>query len=565
MDEESQRMRKPYAIIFHCHSKNGQSSNPDGVITLRVSNNSLRLLTMDFQAASKLGVEKHKKNVAKIIQYGTAGFRSNIGVMITASHNPECDNGIKLVDPYGEMMESSWESLATNLVNVSDEGIGDVLNEIIKSCNIDVNQPANVVVARDTRHLKTCLAVAMFSALKGNSKKSKPILAFCFEDANNNIPKLAEAVRDGIQVLGGNIQDHGILSTPQLHYIVCCINTNEKYGEATESGYFKKLSSALIKLFGDSSSIKQGYAICCISGSSRGARLELVYFLGFVKEVDNYRPVIIFDGANGVGALKMNEFSKYISEILTVEVVNDGTSGQLNHLCGADYVKVQQKPPPGLSISPGTTCVSVDGDADRVVYYYLDDNNKFHLLDGDKIATLIAGYLQEVIKKSGLQLNLGLVQTAYANGSSTNYISNTLKVPVSCVPTGVKHLHHKALEYDVGVYFEANGHGTVIFSKDALNKIEKARNDESLSSDQKISANYLSNLVDVINQVADRTIITTTDAERKCSSPSGLQEAIDELDMADQLAHEVSVKVYEMAAESDYPSLLQFHLSSVAS
>ena len=32
---------------------------------------------------------------------------------------------------------------------------------------------------------------------------------------------------------------------------------------------------------------------------------------------------------------------------------------------------------------------------------------------------------------------------------------------VSCVPTGVKYLHHEALKYDVGVYFEANGHGTV--------------------------------------------------------------------------------------------------------
>ena len=26
---------------------------------------------------------------------------------------------------------------------------------------------------------------------------------------------------------------------------------------------------------------------------------------------------------------------------------------------------------------------------------------------------------------------------------------------------GVKHLHHRALTFDVGVYFEANGHGTV--------------------------------------------------------------------------------------------------------
>lgn len=35
---------------------------------------------------------------------------------------------------------------------------------------------------------------------------------------------------------------------------------------------------------------------------------------------------------------------------------------------------------------------------------------------------------------------------------------------MACVPTGVKHLHHKAVEYDIGVYFEANGHGTVVFS-----------------------------------------------------------------------------------------------------
>lgn len=34
-------------------------------------------------------------------------------------------------------------------------------------------------------------------------------------------------------------------------------------------------------------------------------------------------------------------------------------------------------------------------------------------------------------------------------------------VSVTCVPTGVKHLHHEALKAGVGIYFEANGHGTV--------------------------------------------------------------------------------------------------------
>ena len=47
-------------------------------------------------------------------------------------------------------------------------------------------------------------------------------------------------------------------------------------------------------------------------------------------------------------------------------------------------------------------------------------------MDGDKIATLIAGYFKELLNESGLDLTLGLVQTAYANGSSTKYITEKL-------------------------------------------------------------------------------------------------------------------------------------------
>lgn len=71
----------------------------------------------------------------------------------------------------------------------------------------------------------------------------------------------------------------------------------------------------------------------------------------------------------------------------------------------------------------------------------------------------------EILSRSqaGIALEVGVVQTAYANGSSTNYLNDTLLIPVACTKTGVKHLHHRAKDFDIGVYFEANGHGTVTF------------------------------------------------------------------------------------------------------
>uniref|UniRef100_A0A8D8L5B8 Phosphoacetylglucosamine mutase n=2 Tax=Culex pipiens TaxID=7175 RepID=A0A8D8L5B8_CULPI len=491
-------------------------------------------MTFNLRQVYAFAREYHqKRDSQKEIQYGTAGFRSHadnldyvmyrmgllavlrsrakggqvIGVMITASHNPEQDNGVKLVDPMGEMLEQSWERLATDLVNVSDADLEGQIAKISAEQGIDNNEPAKVYVGMDTRY---------------------------------HSPQLAKAVLNGIAALKGSVRDFGIVTTPMLHYFVTCSNTDLAYGLPTEEGYMTKLLTAFKRIRGNT----------------------------FAK--GNYSNKVFYDGANGVGSLKMLGFVRKFDGYLDVKVFN--SNGKINFNCGADFVKTNQRAPHGIpeDLEPNARCVSVDGDADRVVYYYTDEDGVFHLLDGDRIATLISGYLKELVEKCGVELEMGLVQTAYANGASTDYIVNQLKVPVACAPTGVKHLHHKALDYDVGVYFEANGHGTVIYNAEAKKRIAAASKDESLSQEQRDAAKLLLSTIDLTNEtvgdaisdmllvetvlhyrgwslqdwfaaysdlpnvlmkvkVEDRNVFTTTDAERVCVKPEGLQDAINEI------------------------------------
>ena len=46
----------------------------------------------------------------------------------------------------------------------------------------------------------------------------------------------------GVEAAGGQCQDLGIVTTPQLHYIVVATNTQGKYGQPTLEGYYNKIS-----------------------------------------------------------------------------------------------------------------------------------------------------------------------------------------------------------------------------------------------------------------------------------------------------------------------------------
>ncbi|KAJ5672288.1 hypothetical protein N7507_001415 [Penicillium longicatenatum] len=476
---------------------------------------------------------QYTKPEGKVFEYGTAGFRMKadllntvvfavgllaglrskklsgqwIGVMVTASHNPAEDNGVKLVDPMGEMLEAEWETYATRLANAPLESIADVYDELVKEIDVKVTNPARVVFARDTRASGSRLVGVLSAAMTATEVE---------------------------------FIDFKYMTTPQLHYVVRCKNTlgtQYAYGEPSEQGYYEKLAQSFKKVM-------------------RGVKVQ---------------GSLTVDCANGVGGPKLRELIKVLDTGLDIKVINDDVINpdSLNYDCGADYVKTKQRAPPSSKAAPLDRCASLDGDADRLVYYFVDESNVFRLLDGDRIATLAASFIGDLARNAGIasKLKIGVVQTAYANGASTDYIEKVLKLPIICTNTGVKHLHHAALRFDVGVYFEANGHGTVTFSENAMKVIN---NTEPQSPAQKSALESLQALTDLINQavgdalsdmllveailahkgwtpkewlgtytdlpsrlvrveVNDRSIFKAYDAERKLESPAGLQTKIESL------------------------------------
>jgi phosphoacetylglucosamine mutase len=429
-----------------------------------------------------------------IPSYGTAGFRSHFsnlhstvyrcgmlmavrsiltqktcGVMITASHNPKDDNGVKLIDHTGDMIDHIWEQYATDLCRLeTQEEVNAFISNLVGNMQF---QNAKVYIGMDTR-------------------------ASC--------PGFVQACIDGISKLNVQYAYFGMVTTPQLHYYVSYTNSNP---HTDEGALFQIYAENMLNAFKN------------------------------LRATNAPHQTLFVDCANGVGSVVLSKLSPLFNSIgLNIVLKNTG-EGELNHLCGSDFVQREQTFPQGFeNISENMLCCSLDGDADRIVYF-TKRNDKFVLLNGDKIATLIAVYLKQFYN------NIGIVQTAYSNGSSTTFIEQN-GIHVACTPTGVKHLHHKAKDYNVGVYFEANGHGTVLFDDSVdgseFKKLMNQNVGDAISNMLLIQAilthytlNDWNNMYDDLPckqtklHVENKDIIVTTDAERKCQYPLGLQDEID--------------------------------------
>lgn len=480
------------------------------------------------------------------LSYGTSGFRADssllestvfrvgilaalrslktgsvIGLMITASHNDVSDNGVKVADPSGGMLTQEWEPFADQLASApSPSSVLELIIDFVKKENItlDGKHAPVVLLGRDTR------------------PSGKHLIA---------------AAKKGVASIAGAIsEDVGVVTTPQLHWMV---REKKKGMEASERSYFDQLATSFRYLMG--------------LAPQRG-----------LNTAGNEK--LIVDCADGVGGEKLEELNSLLTGI-SIEVRNRG-DGVLNDGVGADYVQKQRTVPRNFDHADvGLRCASLDGDADRIVYFTIKSDNKgIDLVDGDKILSMFALFIKkqlDILDKSingkgnkSCQARLGVVQTAYANGASSDYLKS-MGLEVVLTPTGVKYLHEKAAEFDIGIYFEANGHGTILFSEAFLSWLEVKSSDllsTSEGSEEKRAASILLAISKLINQavgdalsdlllveailhhmgwsfhewselyhdlpsrqlkvkVVDRTAIVTANAETVVVRPTAIQEAID--------------------------------------
>ena len=156
---------------------------------------------------------RYRRPEGVVLEYGTAGFRTRatlldstffrmgmlaalrsralgglaVGLMVTASHNGACDNGIKLVDPDGGMLTQAWEKHASAVANADEGLLAQALQAVaLEECFDPHAGEALVMVGRDTRE---------------------------------HSMRLSAIATEGATLLGANLQDNALCTTPQLSAI----------------------------------------------------------------------------------------------------------------------------------------------------------------------------------------------------------------------------------------------------------------------------------------------------------------------------------------------------------
>lgn len=130
--------------------------------------------------------------------------------MITASHNPAQDNGLKLIDTDGGMFSPDLEASIIEFVQLKDDQIEHFILNHLKS----TYGTFTLFI------LKLDLHVLL--SLKWHSFTDPSVIpqVYIGWDSRTSSVGLSQEVAKGVTAVGGKYVDFGLVTTPQLHFLV---------------------------------------------------------------------------------------------------------------------------------------------------------------------------------------------------------------------------------------------------------------------------------------------------------------------------------------------------------
>ena len=179
------------------------------------------------------------------LKYGTAGFRGKAdtleraafrvglfvairakikgvcGVMITASHNGPEDNGVKIVEKDGSMLDPEWEEWAEFIVNSEDVKTTLLnLNELfIKGLPLGFDAFELLPLPKKEVGAGTLEEINEREAGKVLAQPNVWPKVYVGWDTLESSPKLLELLLRGIDAVKCPYIKQGLVTTPQLHYV----------------------------------------------------------------------------------------------------------------------------------------------------------------------------------------------------------------------------------------------------------------------------------------------------------------------------------------------------------
>lgn len=409
--------------------------------------------------------------------------QKHYGMIVTASHNPSTDNGIKLINDSGMMISSSAECLLEQIVN-QKINVSEILHSLISTPHISDSRTLYFLIGNDTRDSGAKLKELIIQGIKS-----------VFQMYNLHQNQNIGAIKNRIEL---KVLDLGLRTTPEMH--VCVMRHNFHHGIMHNP------------MFRDQVPDYMSYYVTLIQSMIKTYEIDL--------------SSVVVDCSNGVGTdclnrIFSNELKNFGPRLIHSDILN---SKKLNHDCGSEYVMNhyveyhQALLANSNKSKPGTLHAAFDGDADRIIMYMYDEH-KIDILSGDHLSYLIFRHVIDVLLKSvdsraqnseilesdkqsilvsdesersyeetkkivKHTIHIGVVHTGYSNGGFIEAIDNSIKkinegfnnylsssnlhidVHRVVTPIGVKNLIKAAKQFDIGIYFESNGHGSVIVNND---------------------------------------------------------------------------------------------------